>query len=85
MSNSRFGNNKESKRIYRKLASSSQSEKYVNKPIDFNTEGYGEINYDPIYGWLEQKYGGKESEGTFDNRFSTKQYRRVDGLPGSTS
>jgi len=85
MNNKRFGKNNDKKRVFRKPSNFTLIEKAINKPLNFNKEGYGEINYDPVYGWLEQKYTGKDSEGTTDNKYSTNPYRRSDGLPGSTS
>jgi len=85
MNNKRFGKNNEKKRIQRKPPNFSLVQNSLNKPIDFNKEGYGQVNYDPIYGWLEQNYMGADAEGTVDAKYSTNQYRRVDGLPGSTS
>ena len=81
--NSRFGRNSESKRIKKKTCSFSLSESERNIPLDLNRDSYGELNYDPKFGWIVKNYFGKDSSGVNDENFSTNYLRRSDGLPGS--
>lgn len=81
--NQRYGPSGEGKRIKKKPCSFSLSESERNHPLDFNRDSYGEINYDPLYGWIVKNYFGKNAVGSQDANFSTNFLRRSDGLPGS--
>lgn len=82
-SSSRFGSNPEGKKIKRKISSFTLSEAGRNIPLDFNKDSYGALNYDPVYGWVNKNFFGKDAEGMQDGNFSTNYLRRSDGLPGS--
>jgi|SaaInlV_125m_DNA_1040241.scaffolds.fasta_scaffold129860_2 hypothetical protein len=82
--NEQYGQNPESKRIKRKPVNYTQLEQEENKPMDFNKGSYGEINYDPVFGWIEPPFLGKNSSSTYDNRYKNKE-RRNKGLPGSSN
>lgn len=83
MKNNRFGRNEENKRITRKPTNITLFESEQNVPIEVNRDGFGSVNYDPIYGWVPKKYMGKDSEGTVKDKYSTRIFKRSDGLPGA--
>ncbi len=80
--NKRTGKSLEQKRIFPKRPDVMDSGKRENAPCDFNKEGRGQINYDPILGWIPVKYLGGETVG-ISYKHSTNHLKRVDGLPGS--
>ena len=80
---SRFGNNKEKKRIHPRPTNITLFEAPQNVPIEPNVEGFGFVNYDPVYGWIPRNYMGKDSEATYNDKTSTRKFKRSDGLPGA--
>jgi len=78
----RFGKNNEARRIKRKPMNITKGENERNRPLG-SREGFGAINYDPVFGWTEKNYYGKNAKGTNDGHYSTNSMRRSDGLPGS--
>ena len=83
MKHFRFGKGGDQKRIKEKKIHFSDLDVKLNKPLDFNKDSYGEINYDPILGWIDKNYFGKDAELSIDNKYSTQHLNRKDGLPGS--
>ena len=83
MNNNRFGTNPEKKRIKRKPTNITLFESEQNVPLEVNTESFGLINYDPVYGWLPRNYMGSDAEGTVKSKYSTRIFKRSDGLPGA--
>lgn len=81
--NGRYGKKTESKRVKRKPTSYSELENITYKKFNYNTEIFGEINYDPIFGWIDAPYMGKDATGTFSNKYPMNK-KRSDGLPGSS-
>lgn len=77
----RYGESNENKRIKRKPTNYFNLESQANLPLNYK-DGFGSLNYDPVFGWLEKLYTGKDSVGTFSNKYANLN-KRSDGLPGS--
>jgi hypothetical protein len=78
----RTGRSLELKRISPKPPGVMDSDKTENIPCDFNKEGKGKINYDPVSGWVPFSNLGAITVG-IDIKHNTNHLKRVDGLPGS--
>ena len=78
----RTGIPREGKRLVELSPQANQLFFEQNGPTDPNKDGRGSINYDPIYGWTGTNSLGGESVG-ISEKYSTIQYNRLPGLPGS--